>query len=78
MIFDGALGVPGALDFEGRKWEPFFTGDFTEAKALMARLDAQEIPNRLKVPAELPAFQVVVEVMHRWFPEARKVLHNKP
>jgi hypothetical protein len=61
MIYAGGLAVPGALDFEGRRWEPFFAGDYSEAKEIMARLDAEEVPNRLQLPPELPYLQVVIE-----------------
>jgi hypothetical protein len=67
----GAAG-PRALDFEGRKWERLFQGDYTKAKEIMTRLDAEQVPNRLALPPDLPTFHVVVEVMHRWIPLAEK------
>ena len=78
MIFGNAGGLgaagPKALDFEGRKWERLFEGAYTRAKELMVRLDAEEIPNRLALPPDLPTSHVVVEVMHRWVPRAREVV----
>lgn len=78
MIFGnaGGLGAAGAkaLDFEGRRWERLFQGDYSKAKAIMARLDEDEVPNRLALPPNLPSMHVVVEVMHRWMPQARKVV----
>jgi hypothetical protein len=78
VIFGSAGGLgaagPKALDFEGRKWERLFEGDYTKAKEIMARLDAEQIPDRLALPPGLPAFHVLVEVMHRWMPHAREVV----
>jgi hypothetical protein len=51
-----------------------FEGDNTKAKEIMTRLDAEQVPNRLALPPDLPAFHVVVEVMHRWIPQAREVV----
>ena len=73
----GALGgVDGkAFDYEGRRWERFFVGEFAEAKEVMARLDAEQIPNRLAIPEGLPtSMSVVVEVRHRRLPEARALI----
>ena len=69
----GAAG-PNALDFEGRRWERFFEGDYTKAKEIMVRLDAEQVPNRMALPPDLPTSHVVVEVMHRWIPQAREVV----
>ena len=78
MIFGNAGGLgaagPKALDFEGRKWERLFESDYTKAKEIMSRLDASEIPNRMALPPDLPTMHVVVEVMHRWIPQARQVV----
>ena len=78
VIFGNAGGLgaagPKALDFEGRKWERLFEGDYTKAKEIMTRLDAEQVPNRLALPPDLPTFHVVVEVMHRWIPLAREVV----
>jgi hypothetical protein len=73
----GAFGGPGgeALNYEARRWERLFVGEFGEAKAIMARLDSRQIPNRLAIPDGLPtSMSVVVEVRHRWMPEARQLL----
>jgi hypothetical protein len=81
VIFGNAGGLgaagPKALDFEGRKWERFFEGDYSEAKEIMARLDAEQIPNRLALPPGLPTMHVVVEVMHRWIPQAREIVASR-
>ena len=78
VIFGNAGGLgaagPKALDLEGRKWERFFEGDYTKAKQIMSRLDANEIPDRMALPPDVPTMHVVVEVMHRWIPQARKVV----
>jgi hypothetical protein len=78
VIFGNAGGLgaagPKALDFEGRKWERLFEGDYTRAKEIMAGLDAEQVPSRLALPPGLPALRVVVEVMHRWMPQAREVV----
>jgi hypothetical protein len=78
VIFGNAGGLgaagPNALDFEGRRWERAFEGDYTEAREIMSRLDAEQVPNRLALPPGLPTFHVVVEVMHRWIPQAREVV----
>src|SRR6185436_2860912 len=64
VIFGNAGGLgaagPKALDFEGRKWERLFEGDYTKAKEIMTRLDAEQVPNRLALPPDLPTFHVVV------------------
>jgi hypothetical protein len=78
VIFGNAGGLgaagPKALDFEGRKWERLFEGDYAKAKEIMARLDAEQVPNRLALPPDLPTFSVVFEVMHRWMPQAREAV----
>jgi hypothetical protein len=78
VIFGNAGGLgaagPKALDFEGRKWERLFEGDYSKAKEIKDRLDAEQVPNRLALPPDLPTFHVVVEVMHRWMPRARDVV----
>jgi hypothetical protein len=73
----GALGgLDGdAFDYEGRRWEQLFVGEFSKAKELMARLDAEQVPNRLATPEGLPTpMSVVVEVRHRWLPQARALI----
>jgi hypothetical protein len=78
VIFGNAGGLgaagPKALDFEGRRWERLFEGGYTKAKEIMARLDAEQVPNRLALPPDLPTSHVAVEVMHRWMPQARHVV----
>ena len=69
----GSVG-PEGLDFEGRRWERFFEGEFSEAKEIMARLDAGNVPNRMTFPErQETAMKVVIEVRHRWLPKAREL-----
>jgi GNAT superfamily N-acetyltransferase len=73
----GSLGGldPKAFDFEGRRWERFFEGEFSQAKQIMARLEAEDVPNRMTFPETQPTpTTVVVEVMRRWLPRARELL----
>jgi hypothetical protein len=76
--FRGLGGLnPTAFDFEGRRWERLFEGEFSEAKEIMGRLDAKNIPNRLAFPETQPTpMTVIVEVMRRWFPEARTIIDS--
>jgi hypothetical protein len=69
----GGLRAEG-LDFEGRRWKRLFEGEYTKAKEIMVRLDAEQVPNRMALPPGLPTSHVVVEVMHRWVPQAREVV----
>ena len=72
----GALGV--GLDFWSRRWMPAFQVEYSKAKQIMAALDEEEIPNRLALPRGLPPLIVVVEVMRRWLPQARRVIDGRP
>jgi hypothetical protein len=64
-----------AWDFEGRQWVTAFEGDFTEAKRIMARLDEEEVPNRLGFPEhQVTPFTVKIEVMRRWLPQAHQLM----
>jgi hypothetical protein len=69
-------GLPAkALDFEGNQWVPLFEGDYAEAKTIMARLDAEKVPNRMAIPEDRrTSFSVLVEVMRRSLPEAQRVM----
>ena len=73
----GGLGSAGpeGLDFEGRRWERFFEGKYSEAKEIMARLDSENVPNRMTFPEQqdMP-MTVVIEVRHRWLPKARELV----
>ena len=55
VIFGNAGGLgaagPKALDFEGRKWERLFEGNYTKAKEIMTRLDAEQGPQSVGPPA---------------------------
>jgi hypothetical protein len=72
----GALGV--GLDFWSRRWVRAFEVDYSRAKQIMAALDAEQIPNRLAIPDGLPHLVVVVEVMRRSLPKARRVVVERP
>lgn len=75
----GIEGLAGAgakgLDFEGRKWVRLFVGEYSKAKQIMATLDTEQVPNRMAIPDGLPtSTAVVIEVMKRWFPQARALI----
>ena len=72
----GALGA--GLDFWSRRWMPAFEVEYSQAKQITAALDEEEIPNRLALPSGLPSLVVVVEVMRRWLPQARRVIDERP
>jgi hypothetical protein len=71
----GIEGLAGAgakgLDFEGRNWVRLFQGEYAIAKLIMARLDAEQVRNRLAVPATK---YVVVEVQRRSLQRARELM----
>ena len=69
----GSVG-PDGLDFEGRRWERFFEGEFSKVKEIMARLDARNVVNRMTFPEKQDTpMTVVIEVRHRWLPKAREL-----
>jgi hypothetical protein len=65
--------LPDALHLQAR-WDRVFEGDYSAAKEIMARLDAEDVPNRLAVPDGLPHLVVEVEVMQRWISQARELI----
>ena len=73
----GGLGNvdPKAFDFEERRWERFWEGEFSKAKEIMSSLDAEKVPNRLAIPDGTAPTRstVVIEVMRRWLPQAREL-----
>jgi hypothetical protein len=47
--FDGPRAAD-AYDFEATRWVTLFTGDYRLAKVILARLEEENIPNRLTFP----------------------------
>jgi hypothetical protein len=66
---------PQGIDAGGRRWVALFEGDFSEAKPIIRRLEAKDVPNRLVFPRDrATSFTVKIEVMRHWLPEAQGLL----
>ncbi|MEA2522244.1 MAG: hypothetical protein QOI81_1890 [Actinomycetota bacterium] len=75
-MFGFYLGYPpGSPGHVGVRWVALFEGDFSEAKSIIDRLKAEDIPNRLVFPDPQPTpFTVKIEVMKHWFPRAQELM----
>lgn len=71
----GELAAKG-FDFEATRWVSIFEGEYRRAKGIIARLDSEQVPNRLTFPddAEPGTTAVVVQVMKKWEKRARQLI----
>ena len=66
----GGPRAADAYDFEGTRWVTLFTGEYRLAKVILARLEEENIPNRLTFPGRpetgpKSASTVDIEVMKK-------------